>query len=78
MDAAGPYLTAILPTILVATLFYFLIKAIVEGDRRERLAQKRFEKEEDERRAASATPSPSTDEGLGRPGKPSGNSPSDS
>ena len=49
VDAVTPYLTAILPTILVATLFYFLIRSIIEGDRRERLAQKRFEIEEDAR-----------------------------
>lgn len=53
MDAVGPYLTAILPTILVAILFYFLIKSMIEGDRRERLAQKRFEAEEDARAAAA-------------------------
>ena len=47
MDAVWPYLAAILPTILVATLFYFLIKSMLEGDRRERLAQRRFEAEQD-------------------------------
>ena len=35
MDAVWPYLAAILPTILVAILFYFLIKSMLEGDRRE-------------------------------------------
>ena len=39
MDAVWPYVVAIVPTILVATLFYFLIKSMLEGDRRERLAQ---------------------------------------
>ena len=43
MDAVWPYLAAILPTILVAILFYFLIKSMLEGDRRERLAQRKFE-----------------------------------
>jgi hypothetical protein len=47
VDAVWPYLAAILPTILVATLFYFLIKSMLEGDRRERLAQRRFEAEQD-------------------------------
>jgi len=40
-----PYLAAILPTIGVAFLFYFIVKAIVEGDRRERLAQSKWEAE---------------------------------
>jgi hypothetical protein len=47
MSAVWPYLAAILPTILVAVLFYFLIKSMLEGDRRERLAQKQFEAEQD-------------------------------
>ena len=51
MSAVWPYFAAIVPTILVATLFYFLIKSMLEGDRRERLAQSRFEAEEDRRRA---------------------------
>ncbi len=54
MDAVWPYLAAILPTILVAILFYFLIKSMLEGDRRERIAQRRFEAEQDRARAASA------------------------
>ena len=52
MDAVWPYLAAIIPTLVVATLFYFLIKGMIEGDRRERLAQSRFEAEQDRRRAA--------------------------
>ena len=56
MDAVWPYVAAIVPTILVATLFYFLIKSMLEGDRRERLAQSRFEAEEDRRRAPAAGP----------------------
>ena len=78
VDAVTPYLTAILPTILVATLFYFLIRSIIEGDRRERLAQKRFETEEDARRSTAATgpgPHDGADNGTGTP---EGNSPADS
>ena len=51
MDAVWPYLAAILPTILVAILFYFLIKSMLEGDRRERLAQRQFEAEQDRAQA---------------------------
>ena len=52
-DAAFPYIAALLPTVAVATLFYFLIKTILEGDRRERLAQSKWEKEQ---REAAALP----------------------
>ena len=45
MSSIWPYLAAIVPTIVVATMFYFLIKSMLEGDRRERLAQNRFEAE---------------------------------
>jgi len=81
VDAVTPYLTAILPTILVATLFYFLIRSIIEGDRRERLAQKQFEIEEDARRtAAGPRPGPQGDaRGAGDgTGTAQGNSPADS
>jgi NADH:ubiquinone oxidoreductase subunit 3 (subunit A) len=54
-NSIWPYLAAILPTIVVAVLFYFLMKTILEGDRRERIAQSQFESEqknssEDEKR----------------------------
>ena len=52
MDSVVPYLVAIVPTIVVAAFFYVLIKRMIEGDRRERLAQSRFEAEEDRRRSA--------------------------
>ena len=47
MSSIWPYLAAIVPTIVVATMFYFLIKSMLEGDRRERLAQNRFEADMD-------------------------------
>lgn len=42
-----PYLLALVPTIGVGTLFYFVIKNLLEGDRRERIAQARWEAEHD-------------------------------
>jgi hypothetical protein len=63
MDAVWPYLAAILPTILVAILFYFLIKSMLEGDRRERMAQRRFEAEQD-RRAGLASGTPDSEGGA--------------
>ena len=57
MSGVWPYVAAILPTILVAIFFYFLVKSMLEGDRRERMAQKKYEQEQDRGRARSeATP----------------------
>ena len=47
-----PYVLAIVPTVGVAALFYFVIKTILEGDRRERLAQAKWEAEHDRRTQA--------------------------
>ena len=49
-DAVYPYLAALLPTVAVGALFYFVIKSILEGDRRERLAQSKWEKEQEKER----------------------------
>ena len=45
-ETAMPYVAALLPTIGVAFLFYYVMKYILEGDRRERLAQARWERAE--------------------------------
>ncbi|WP_121033516.1 hypothetical protein [Terracoccus luteus] len=45
MDAVMPYVLALVPTIGVGALFYVVIKNLLEGDRRERLAQARWEAE---------------------------------
>lgn len=47
-DAVFPYVAALLPTVAVGALFYYLIKSILEGDRRERLAQSKWEKEREQ------------------------------
>jgi hypothetical protein len=52
MSEVWPYLAAIVPTILVTIFFYFLVKSMLEGDRRERMAQRRFEAEQDARLSA--------------------------
>ena len=49
MESVLPYVLAIVPTVGVGALFYFVIKSILEGDRRERLAQARWEAEHDGR-----------------------------
>jgi hypothetical protein len=53
MESVMPYVLAIVPTVGVGALFYFVIKSILEGDRRERLAQARWEAEHDRREAAT-------------------------
>ncbi|WP_256793397.1 hypothetical protein [Terrabacter sp. Ter38] len=53
MESVMPYVLAIVPTVGVGALFYFVIKSILEGDRRERLAQARWEAEHDRREAAA-------------------------
>ena len=55
-DTVFPYLAALLPTVAVAVLFYFLIKSILEGDRRERLAQSKWEKEREKERDTPENP----------------------
>ena len=58
MDPLLPYVLALVPTIGVGTLFYFVIKSILEGDRRERLAQAQWEAEHDKRERHEKTGSP--------------------
>jgi hypothetical protein len=67
MSAAWPYLAAILPTILVAILFYFLVKSMLEGDRRERVAQRRWEAEQD--RAEELRSTRAAADSAGTPGR---------
>ena len=43
MESVLPYVLALLPTVGVAWLFYIIIKNILEGDRRERVAQAKWE-----------------------------------
>ncbi len=43
MEPLVPYLLALAPTVGVAGIFYFVIKSILESDRRERLAQAKWE-----------------------------------
>lgn len=59
-DAIFPYLAALLPTVAVGGLFYFVIKYIIEGDRRERLAQSKWEAEQDAKKSAHRPPNSQT------------------
>lgn len=42
-----PYIAGLIPSAGLGLLFYFVIKHMVEGDRRERLAQAQWEAEQD-------------------------------
>lgn len=53
MQSVLPYVLALVPTVGVGTLFYFLIKAILEGDRRERIAQAKWEADRKAQEAAA-------------------------
>lgn len=50
-----PYLAALIPTVVVAIIFYFLIKAMLEGDRRERAAVAKWEAEHEAAQPTQAT-----------------------
>jgi hypothetical protein len=44
-----PYVAALIPSAGIAFLFYVVIKHMIEGDRRERLAQSQWEAEQQKR-----------------------------
>ena len=46
-DTVFPYIAALVPTVAVGLLFYFVIKSILEGDRRERLAHSKWERDQE-------------------------------
>jgi hypothetical protein len=54
MESLVPYVVALVPTVGIATLFYFIMKNIIEGDRKERLAQARWEAEQKAAESKSA------------------------
>ena len=45
MSSIWPYLAALIPSAGVGFLFYIVIKNMVEGDRKERLAHSQWERE---------------------------------
>lgn len=55
-DAISPYLATLLPTVGVAFLFYWIIKYMIEADRRERKALAAWRKEHDKPAGAPAQP----------------------
>ena len=51
MSDIWPYIAALIPSVGVGILFYIVIKNMIEGDRKERLAHSQWEAEEAKRRA---------------------------
>lgn len=49
MSQIWPYIQALIPSAGLLYLGYVVVKSMVEGDRRERLAQEQWEKEKQER-----------------------------
>ena len=46
MSEIWPYIAALIPSVGVGILFYIVIKNMIEGDRKERLAHSQWEAEE--------------------------------
>lgn len=56
LAAIWPYVAALLPTVGLLYLFWVLMKHILEGDRRERAAQRQWEATLEDRGRTSAAP----------------------
>lgn len=65
-----PYLVALLPTIGVVFLFYYIMKYILEGDRRERAALRAWEAEHGEGPGAASPVVPAPEESDSGPADP--------
>lgn len=56
LQSVWPYVAALLPTIGLAYLFWVIMKHILEGDRRERAAQREWEQQLAAREESSDRP----------------------
>lgn len=54
MDSLWPAIETLVPSVGILVLFYFVLRHMLEGDRRERLAQSQWEKEHDLARGSVA------------------------
>ena len=52
MDNIWPAIQTLIPSVGLLLLFYFVMRHIMEGDRRERIAQRQFEEAHDLSRGA--------------------------
>ncbi len=51
MSDLWPYVAALIPSVGIGFLFYLVVKNMIEGDRKERLAQSQWEASHDEKAA---------------------------
>ena len=65
MSGIWPYIAALIPSAGVGFLFWLVIKNMIEGDRKERLAHSQWEREHSAPPADERQP-----EEQGKPGKP--------
>lgn len=56
-DTLWPILAALIPSAGLLLLFFFILKRIIEADRRERAAERKWEAERDAMRRNQETPS---------------------
>ena len=47
MSGIWPYIAALIPSVGVGVLFWIVIKNMIEGDRKERLAHSQWEREQE-------------------------------
>lgn len=64
VDDVWPAIETLIPSIGVLILFYLVLKHILEGDRRERIAQAQWEREHDLRKGAVAPRAPSPQQNV--------------
>ncbi|MBK8755923.1 MAG: lysyl-tRNA synthetase [Actinomycetales bacterium] len=60
-DAIYPYVAALVPTIGLLIIAYVVFKTIFEADRKERIAQAQWERDQDRERARERAASPDSD-----------------
>ena len=60
-DAIYPYVAALVPTIGLLIIAYVVFKTIFEADRKERIAQAQWERDQDRERARERAASPVSD-----------------
>ena len=60
MSSVWPYIAALIPSAGVGFLFYVVIKNMVEGDRKERLAHSQWDREHDSAAPDAKNPDSST------------------
>lgn len=64
MSSIWPYIAALIPSAGVGFLFYIVIKNMIEGDRRERLAHSQWEAEQEKKKNAGKVAAENREKGV--------------